>query len=440
MQDNSEEKQKDGTVTDGNKSSKRWHVTGLLCLGMVNAYFDRVALSVALPVMITTVDLTNTQIGIALGAFFWSYTLLQVPGGILVDRFGVRKPYIISYLIWSLASAGTALTSTLGFLLVMRIILGIGEAMVAPASMRYIRMHFDEKSRGNAVGLYMTGTKLGPAFGFPLAGFLIAAFNWQIMFVVMGLGGLVFLIPWMMWVKKDDPAALPKEKQQELAAKTETEKSKWESGSMHDIMWSPALWGILLGTFCYMYFVYYSMTWMPLYFNDQFGMSIKEMAWYPGVAFGGMAVMIWIGGYFADWFIDREFDAVSVRKAFTILGFILGSTQTIAVYIENETVMLALAVVSMWGLGLATANYWALTHTLMPGGRIGTIVGVQNTAANLAGIIAPTLTGYLIDLTGSFDAPIKAVGILLGIGIFGYMFLVREKYAPVHSEKSRPKH
>ncbi|MGM0507411.1 MAG: MFS transporter [Bacteroidota bacterium] len=436
MQERSDEKHLDDTATDSGKSNKRWHVTGILCLGMVNAYFDRVALSVALPIMITTVDLTNTQIGIALGAFFWSYTLLQVPGGILVDRFGVRKPYIISYLIWSLASAGTAFTMSLGFLLVMRIILGVGEAMVAPASMRYIRMHFDEKSRGNAVGLYMTGTKLGPAFGFPLAGFLISTFNWQVMFVIMGLGGLVFLIPWMMWVKKDDPAALPKEKQQEVAARAETDKSKWESGSMRDIMWSPALWGILLGTFCYMYFVYYSMTWMPLYFNEQFGMSIKEMAWYPGVAFGGMALVIWIGGYFADWFIDKEFDAISVRKGFTILGFILGSTQTIAVYIENETVMLTLAVVSMWGLGLATANYWALTHTLMPGGRIGTIVGVQNTAANLAGIIAPTLTGFLIDATGSFDAPIKAVGILLGIGIFGYTFLVREKYAPVNSEKS----
>ena len=98
--------------------------------------------------------------------------------------------------------------------------------------------------------------------------------------------------------------------------------------------------------------------------------------------------------------------------------------------------MLTLAVVSLWGLGLTTANYWALTHTLIPGGRIGTIVGIQNTAANLAGVIAPMLTGVLIDLTGSFDAPIKAVGIFLAIGILGYIFLVREKYAPVGIEKS----
>lgn len=305
------------------KSGKRWHVTSVLCLGMVNAYFDRVALSVAIPIMITTVELTNTQIGIALGAFFWSYTLLQVPSGMLVDRFGVRQPYIWSYIIWSLASAGTALTYSLGSLIFIRVMLGIGEAVVTPASMRYIRMHFDEELRGKALGLFMTGTKIGPAIGFPLAGFLIAALGWQAMFIIMGLGGLVFLIPWMVWVKKDDPAALPQEKQEELAAQATKQKTKWESGSTQVIMRSPVLWGILLGTFCYMYFVYYSMTWMPLYFTEQFGMSVKEMAWYPGVAFGGMAVVIWIGGYAADWMINKGFDAVSVRKGFTILGFVL---------------------------------------------------------------------------------------------------------------------
>lgn len=95
--------------------------------------------------------------------------------------------------------------------------------------------------------------------------------------------------------------------------------------------------------------------------------------------------------------------------------------------------MLTLAVVSMWGLGLTTANYWALTHTLIPGGRIATIAGVQNTAANLAGVIAPMLTGFLIDMTGTFDAPIMAVGFMLGIGILGYVFLVRRKFAPINN-------
>ena len=186
----------------------------------------------------------------------------------------------------------------------------------------------------------------------------------------------------------------------------------------------------MLGTFCYMYFVYYGMTWMPQYFGQKFGMSIKDMSWYGGVAFGGMAVMIWIGGAAADWFISRGYDPITVRKGFTILGFSFAATQTIGAYTDNMNVMLIFAVVSMWGLGLATANYWALTQTLIPGGSIAMVVGIQNTAANLAGIVSATLTGWMIDQTGSFDLPIKTIGFWLVLGILGYIFLVRREYAP----------
>src|SRR5690625_2891340 len=113
------------------QSNTRWYVNIVVTLGMANSYFDRVALSVALPLMVTTVDLSNTQTGIALAAFFWSYTIFQIPAGYIVDRIGVRKPYILSYILWSFASAGTALTFSFAYLIALRILLGIGEAMVA---------------------------------------------------------------------------------------------------------------------------------------------------------------------------------------------------------------------------------------------------------------------------------------------------------------------
>ena len=407
----------------------RWPVVSVLSLGMINAYFDRVCLTIALPVMIQTIDLSPTQQGIALGAFFWSYTFLQIPSGVWVDKIGVRRPYFYGNLLWGFASAATALTTGLWYLLVIRILLGIGESVVTPSSMRYIRMHFDEVQRGSAVGLYMTGTKLGPAFGLPLAAFLITTFNWQTMFLIMGFGGLVILIPWMLWVKKDDIAAISRS-QREVLEKEKPADSKLQTVSTREILSSPVIWGVVLGTFCYMYFVYYGMTWMPQYFGQKFGMSIKDMGWYGGVAFGGMAVMIWVGGAFADWFINRGYDPISVRKGFTILGFGFAATQTIGAYTSDTNLMLIIAVVSMWGLGFATANYWALTQTLIPGGSIAMVVGIQNTAANLAGIVSPTLTGWLIDQTGSFDVPIKTIGFWLLLGIVCYIFLVRRKYAP----------
>ena len=407
----------------------RWPVVGVLSFGMINAYFDRVCLTMALPVMIKTIELSPTQQGIALGAFFWSYTFLQIPSGFWVDKIGVRRPYFYGNLLWGFASAATALTTGLWYLLVIRILLGIGESVVTPSSMRYIRMHFDEEQRGSAVGLYMTGTKLGPAFGMLLAGFLITTFNWQTMFLIMGFGGLVILIPWMLWVKKDDIAAISRS-QREVLEKEKPADSKLQTVSTREILSSPVIWGVVLGTFCYMYFVYYGMTWMPQYFGQKFGMSIQDTGWYGGVAFGGMAVMIWVGGALADWFINRGYDPISVRKGFTILGFGFAATQTIGAYTNDTNLMLIIAVVSMWGLGFATANYWALTQTLIPGGSIAMVVGIQNTAANLAGIVSPTLTGWLIDQTGSFDIPIKTIGFWLLFGIVCYIFLVRRKYAP----------
>ena len=414
---------------DASQDKMRWPVVFVLSLGMINAYFDRVCLTIALPVMVQTIELSPTQVGIALGAFFWSYTFLQIPSGVWVDKIGVRRPYFYGNLLWGFASAATALTTGLWYLLVIRILLGIGESVVTPSSMRYIRMHFEEKQRGSAVGLYMTGTKLGPAFGLPLAAFLITTFNWQTMFLIMGFGGLVILIPWMLWVKKDDIAAISRS-QREVLEKEKPADSKLQTVSTREILSSPVIWGVVIGTFCYMYFVYYGMTWMPQYFGQKFGMSIKDMGWYGGVAFGGMAVMIWVGGALADWFINRGYDPISVRKGFTILGFGFAATQTIGAYTSDTNLMLIIAVVSMWGLGFATANYWALTQTLIPGGSIAMVVGIQNTAANLAGIVSPTLTGWLIDQTGSFDVPIMTIGFWLLLGIVCYIFLVRRKYAP----------
>lgn len=418
------------TETARQQDKMRWPVVGVLSFGMINAYFDRVCLAIALPVMVQTIDLSPTQQGLVLSSFFWSYTFLQIPSGIWVDKVGVRKPYFYGNLLWGLVSAATALTAGLWFLVAIRLLLGVGESVVTPSSMRYIRMHFDEEQRGTAVGLYMTGTKLGPAFGLPLAGYLITRFNWQIMFLIMGFGGLVILIPWMYWVKKDDIAALSRPAREAIQKASPTQDSKLQTVSTREILRSPVIWGTMLGTFCYMYFVYYGMTWMPQYFGQKFGMSIKDMSWYSGVAFGGMAVMIWIGGAAADWFIRRGYDPITVRKGFTILGFSFAATQTLGAYTDNTDFMLVIAVVSMWGLGLATANYWALTQTLIPGGSIAMVVGIQNTAANFAGIVSAILTGWLIDQTGSFDLPIKTIGVWLVLGILAYVFLVRRKYAP----------
>jgi nitrate/nitrite transporter NarK len=131
-----------------------------------------------------------------------------------------------------------------------------------------------------------------------------------------------------------------------------------------------------------------------------------------------------------DRMIRRGSNPVKVRKAFTIAGFLVASTEVFGAMSDSVPVALFFAVFSLTGLGLATANYWALTQTLIPGGAIGRIVGIQNCAANIPGIVAPIVTGWLVQKTGSYEAPMQAIWVFLILGVAAYLFLVREQYAP----------
>ena len=404
-----------------NDEKRPWGAVVLLCAAMIIAYIHRVDLSSALPLMSNEFGWSATQGGQVSAAFFWIYFMLQIPAGVAADRWGVRFVYWVGFLIWCFATAASALTVSLGMLVGLRLLLGVGQAILTPAGMRYIRLSFDEEQRGSAVGIFMAGTKIGPALGFVISAYLLEAFGWRGMFAVLGLVALIWLVPFFLRIKKDDPAAQPARGEDTAAG---------GSVSTRAILRSPVIWGTILGTFCYMYFVYYCMTWMPSYFKQQYGMSIKEQGWYSAVAFGGMAVVIVLAGRAADELIQRGYDAVNVRKGFTIAGFLCASTQTIAAFTDSVPVMLFFAVFSLCGLGLMTANYWALTQTLIPGGRIAMVVGIQNMASNFAGAVSPWITGWLVDRTGSFDAPIQTVAVWLAIGMASYIFLVRRKYAP----------
>jgi sugar phosphate permease len=234
------------------------------------------------------------------------------------------------------------------------------------------------------------------------------------MFVLNGALGLVWLLPWLLFVRDDS-----------------------KNSSVHDkvpVSWgaifaTPVIWGTCLATFCYMYFVYFCMTWMPTYFKERYGLSLTASGWFTFMSFGGLATIAILSGWAADRLIARGRNPVTVRKAFTIVGFALAFSEIFGAFSNSITVTLFLAVFSLSGLGLATANYWALTQTLTPASASARVAGIQNTAANLAGIAAPWITGVLVQKTGNFNAPLVAIGFWLLVGVGCYLFLVREKYA-----------
>jgi MFS family permease len=397
-------------------------IIGVLSLGMVIAYVSRSALAVplALPEFIRSFHLSNTDRGVVNSAFFWTYAVLQIPAGWVVDRYGVKFPYFIGFTLWCLASASTALTRSIPQLIMVQVLLGVGQAVVPPASYRWIRYHFVEKERGLAIGLYMTGTKLGPAIGAPLTAWLIGMYDWRVTFVLIGLGGLVWLAPWLLLVRNDD-------RQLEQA---DVKKLGTKPIPFSRILASPVTWGTIIASFCYMYFVYFCVTWMPAYFIERRHLSLGKMGLYAFFSFGGMAAVATLAGWAADRLIGRGHNPVTVRKWFTIAGFAVACTELIGARASSLETALVFAVVSLSGLGLATANYWAITQTLIPGAAIGRITGVQNCACSLAGIAAPILTGWLLQKTGTYDAPMMAIMVVLVVGILCYLFMIREEYSP----------
>jgi fucose permease len=241
------------------------------------------------------------------------------------------------------------------------------------------------------------------------------------MFLVLGVGSLLWLIPWTMTVDND------REQATSNATGPSTDTPTIPFGRL---MASPVLWGTIVGTFCYMYFVYFCLTWMPAYLNEARHLSLSSSSLYTTFSFAGMATVGIIGGFVADRLIARGYDAINVRKGFTIAGFLIASTELIGARSASLEVALFFSVFSLSGLGLATANYWALTQTLIPRGAIGKIVGIQNCAASLPGIVAPILTGWLVQQTGGYESSMNAVWVFLLLGIGSYLFLVRRRYAP----------
>ncbi|MHB8283144.1 MAG: MFS transporter, partial [Caulobacteraceae bacterium] len=402
----------------------RWGILALLAIGTLIAYVDRTTMSSAMAAgsFKTHYHLTDIGRGWVNSAFFWSYAIFQIPMGWVVDRYGVKWPYAASFFLWCIAAALTSLTTALGALIVMRLIVGAAEAVVVPASYRWLRDNFREDHNGTAVGLYMIGAKAGPALGAPIAAWLIVGYGWQLMFAITGFVGLVWLIPWVLMIKDDQP------KVSETAGAIPRSTAVV---SMPQILASPMIWGTLIVAFCYNYFTFYCMTWMPAYLVERRGLSLQRSGLYTFFSFAGVAFVSLAAGWVADRLIRRGGDAVFIRKAFIIAGFVGACTIVLGGYASTVSMALFWNVFSLSCIGLTTANNLALCRlTLIPKPAVGLVTGVQQVATSLAGIAAPIISGWLLQSTGSYIAPMQVIFVFLLVGALSTFFLLKPEWAP----------
>jgi MFS transporter, ACS family, D-galactonate transporter len=398
------------------ESPQRWWIAVLLNLGLLFCYMHRSALSVAAPSMITDLGLSMAATGVLLSAFFWPYSILQMPAGWLVDRYGVRKTYAIGFLLGSLATAATGLASGMAALIGVRALLGVGQSAVFPASSRATANSFHDRERGFATSFFLAGNRLGQALINGVGPMLLVAVGWQMFFSGLGLLPLLFLAPWLLFLRRwEQPAARPAKKK---------EFSLLEGLAL---LKQPTTLGIFLGFFAYDYVWFLYLSWLPAYLRIERKCTPTEMAIFSAVPYIVGLVVTLAAGALSDWFVRQGRDEIRVRKLFIIVGLAIACLIVPAGLVEDKMTAVWLLTLSLCGLNIAAPNSWSLTQAASEKRIVGTVAGIQNFGGNIGGVIAPALTGYIAGQTHSFALALGLAGVILIGGILSYWFLIGEK-------------
>lgn len=397
----------------------RWLLLVLLVISILVNYIDRGALSIAVPQMETDFELTPYQKGMLLSAFFWTYALMQLPAGWLVDRLDVKWVYAAGYLIWTIATALTGLVTGFTVLITARLLLGIGESVAYPAISRLVVENYPEEQRGLVNSLIDAGSKIGPALSILVGGLIVDSIGWRPLFITLGLGGILWLIPWTIWIPNRSKPLNNDEASADPFSQTETVRPSWAEVLAHR-----SVWGTSLGMFSLGYVWYFLLTWLPSYLIETHHFDLKQTAILAALPFLAMAVTTVLAGWVSDRLIMAGHTPTRVRKGIALSGFVLAAVLMIAASLVNSgTACVALLVAACCALGMFTANVWAMTQTLS-GSAAGSWTGIQNCVGNMGGVISPLVAGWSVGQTGSYQTAFYVAAIVMLAGSLGYGLLV----------------
>ncbi len=387
-------------------------------------YIDRGNLSVTGVALSKELDLKPHELGFLLSGFFWTYATFLVVSGWLIQRYSAIVLLTIGFLIWSTTTILTGLASGFATLFVLRLLLGMSESVAYPSYSKIIAAGFPEHHRGKANGLIDVGCRLGPAIGLVVGGLILDRFGWRPVFLWIGLAGLAWLIPWLLLAPK-------------IPSASETHASH-QAPSFVEIIRKREWWGTVVGLFCGNYAWYFMLTWLPQYLLTERGYSTRLMALTGWLPFCATAAGAMFGGWLSDRFIARGADPTLVRKTFAVSG-LAGSAVLLlpAVAVADQVLAMSLLVAAGFVYGLFSSHLWAITQTLAGVAAAAKWTGSQNGVGNLAGVIAPVVTGYIVERTGQFYLAFVCVCVILVAGALAYLLIVR-KIEPVAWEQVEP--
>ncbi len=406
---------------------RRWRIAFLLAAGVLVNYFDRVNLSVAHAALITTFAISNITFGYLSAAYNWTYALCQLPVGVVLDKFGVRRVGRISSFLWSVASFAAAITPNLGGFFAARLLLGVGEAPTFPSNAKAIGYWFPAKERSSATSIFDGSAKFASAIGVPLIGMLLLREGWRWSFAATGLISFVYFLLFCYVYRDpvDDPKLTEQERNYILERDAEAPVLPAETASFGYLIQQPKVIGMTLGFGAYNYVFYLLLTWLPSYLSQALHIDLLHSFLYTGAPWlFGTGCELVVGGWLVDRLLERGWNASSVQRAVLIGGTTMGLGIIGAAYAQAATSALIWISISLGGLSAASAVGWSVPSLIGPRGSVGTLAGIMNFSSQVSGILAPIVTGYLVSARHSFGWAFGVSAIYLCIGISAYIFML----------------
>lgn len=412
------------------KTNVRWIILAIIFFGLAINYVDRANLSVALPEMEKDLGVGAAAGGAILGAFYWTYSLVQIPLGRIIDKLGSRLMFGLSAVFWSVCTAATATVNGLNSLFGLRLLLGVGEAGAFPSAVKAVSTWFPERERGRATGIYVSGSRAGTIISIPIVVALIAWVGWRGSFIVTGMIGLIWAAIWFWFYRNPRNHWLTSSEEVQYI---ESGQSQTEIKSLTKIPWFrlAVTRNVLVASAAYFgltFIEYFFITWFPTYLIDERGFNLLQLGFFGAIP--GIAALLgqWLGGFTADYLIQKGISVTVARKSCIAGGCIGSAIIGLAAFVESPALALILLSFSMASATFADASVWCLPADLSPKdienqtGWEGSIAGVMNGLSNIAGIASPTVIGFLVILTGTFTFGMIVAGVIAIIAVLLFIF------------------
>ena len=413
-----------------NVPSRRWRIAWLLGIGVLVNYFDRVNLSVSHDALIATFGISNIAFGYLSSAYNWTYAACQLPIGVLLDKFGVKRVGRVGIFLWSIASFVAAVTPNLGGFFGARFLLGVGEAPTFPANAKAIGLWFPQQERSLATAMFDAAAKFSSAIGVPVIGIALLVAGWRWSFALTGVISLAYLFYfWKVYRDPDDDLELSgverdfiEERQSGPAVSPAVEVGQTSLGRL---LVERKVVGLAIGFGSYNYVFYLLLTWLPSYLSFALHIDLLHSFLYTSVPwlFATFTDIV-AGGWLVDFLIQRGWSAGLVRKTILVGGTACGLGLLGAAHAHTPMRALIWISISIGGLSAAAPVGWSLPSLIARRNDVGKVGGIINFSNQISGIAAPILTGYLVSAFHSYAWAFGVAAAYLAIGIASYIFLL----------------